>query len=147
MPASARPGWSREFTSASADTALVIRGRCLPYGDGITFWPLREIVRDAAGIQADDPADVVQAKLQWEIPDPEVVERLASVIGVSETAFPVPELFWAARRFLEELAADRPVVAIIDDIHWAEPTFLELLAVPGRNGRRCVGPAPLHQPP
>ena len=116
-----------EFTSASADTARLIRGRCLPYGDGITFWPLREIVRDASGIQADDPADVVHAKLQSEISDPAVVERLASVVGVSETAFPVPELFWAARRFLEELAAKRPVVAIIDDIHWAESTFLELL--------------------
>ena len=49
------------------------------------------------------------------------------MVGASETAFPVPELIWAARRFLEMLAAERPVLAIIDDIHWAEPTFLELL--------------------
>ncbi|HKO34199.1 MAG TPA: adenylate/guanylate cyclase domain-containing protein [Candidatus Limnocylindria bacterium] len=116
-----------EFTSASTDGAMVIRGRCLPYGDGITFWPLREIVRDACGIQADDAADMVQAKLESGTADAEVVERLASVVGASETAFPVPELFWAARRFLETLAAERPVLAIIDDIHWAEPTFLELL--------------------
>jgi class 3 adenylate cyclase/predicted ATPase len=116
-----------EFTSASASAALVIRGRCLPYGDGITFWPLREIVRDACGIQADDPADMVQTKLQAGVSDPDVVERLASVIGASEAAFPVPELFWAARRFLETLAAERPVIGIIDDIHSAEPTFLELL--------------------
>ena len=116
-----------EFTLASATTALIIRGRCLPYGDGITFWPLREIVRDACGIQADDAADLVHDKLAAGIPDPAVVERLASVVGVSETAFPVPELFWAARRFLETFAAERPVLAIIDDIHSAEPTFLDLL--------------------
>ncbi|HEX6473868.1 MAG TPA: adenylate/guanylate cyclase domain-containing protein, partial [Candidatus Limnocylindria bacterium] len=116
-----------EFTSLSADTALVIRGRCLPYGDGITFWPLREIVRDACGMQTDDPADAVQAKLLAGVSDPAVAERLASVVGASETPFPVPELFWAARRFMEILAADRPVLAIVDDIHWAEATFLELL--------------------
>jgi len=120
-----------EFTSASAETALLIRGRCLPYGDGITFWPLREIVRDACGIQTDDPADVVHAKLHAEITDSDVVDRLASVAGASEAAFPVPELFWAARRFLEMLAAERPVVAIIDDIHSAEATFLELLKTLG----------------
>jgi class 3 adenylate cyclase/predicted ATPase len=116
-----------EFTSASANTALVIRGRCLPYGDGITFWPLREFVRDACDIQNDDPAEVVQAKLQSGIGDREVVDRLASVVGASETAFPVPEIFWGARRFLETVAAHRPMLAIIDDIHWAEPTFLDLL--------------------
>jgi class 3 adenylate cyclase/tetratricopeptide (TPR) repeat protein len=116
-----------EFTVASGDTALVIRGRCLPYGDGITFWPLREVVRDACGILTDDAGDVVDSKLRAGIPDVPVAERLASVIGVSDTVFPVPELFWAARRFLETVAAQRPVLAIIDDIHWAESTFLDML--------------------
>ena len=135
-----------EFTSASASTAVVIRGRCLPYGDGITFWPLREIVRDACEIQADDPAELVDAKLRSALPDPAIVDRLASVIGASGTAFPVPELFWAARRFLETLAAERPVLVIIDDIRWAErrPRADQ---VPGRDGGGCVRAPPLHEPP
>jgi tetratricopeptide (TPR) repeat protein len=116
-----------EFTNASATTARVIRGRCLPYGDGITFWPLRELVRDACGIMADDAGDAVEAKLHAGIPDREVADRLASVIGVSPTVFPVPELFWGARRFLEHLGGQQPVLAIIDDIHWAESTFLDLI--------------------
>ena len=117
----------REFIAAHADEALVIRGRCLPYGDGITFWPLREVVRDAAAIGDDDARAEALAKLRARIPDADVVERLASVIGLSDAPFPVPEIFWGARRFLEELAGARPVLLFIDDIHWAEATFLELI--------------------
>jgi class 3 adenylate cyclase/predicted ATPase len=116
-----------EFTDVSADAAHVIRGRCLPYGDGITFWPVRELVRDACGILADDAGEVVDAKLRATITDADVAERLASIIGVSDVVFPVPELFWATRRCMELLGADRPVLAIIDDIHWGESTFLDLL--------------------
>jgi class 3 adenylate cyclase/tetratricopeptide (TPR) repeat protein len=118
----------REFTVQHVDTALVIRGRCLPYGDGITFWPLREAVRDAAAIGDDDAQEDALAKLRARIADDAVVDRLASVIGLSDAPFPVPEIFWGARRFLEELAAERPVLMFIDDIHWAESTFLDLIA-------------------
>ena len=117
----------REFTSEQAGDALVIRGRCLPYGDGITFWPLREVVRDAAAIIDDDAPAEALAKLTARIGNIDVVERLASVIGLSDAPFPVPEIFWGARRFLEALAADRPVLVVVDDIHWAEATFLELV--------------------
>ncbi|HEX6140909.1 MAG TPA: adenylate/guanylate cyclase domain-containing protein [Candidatus Limnocylindria bacterium] len=116
-----------EFTGAHAPGALVIRGRCLPYGDGITFWPLREAVREAAGISADDAGDEALAKLRARVPDAEVADRLASVIGLSQTPFPVPEVFWGARRFLEGMASERPVLMVVDDIHWAEATFLDLL--------------------
>jgi class 3 adenylate cyclase/tetratricopeptide (TPR) repeat protein len=116
-----------EFTTVSADSARVIRGRCLPYGDGITFWPLRELVRDACGIMADDAGEVVQAKLKAGVPDGEVSDRLATVIGASQATFPVPELLWAARRFLEHLGSHGPVLAIVDDVHWAESTFLDLI--------------------
>ncbi|HEX6654945.1 MAG TPA: adenylate/guanylate cyclase domain-containing protein, partial [Candidatus Limnocylindria bacterium] len=116
-----------EFTDISADDARVIRGRCLPYGDGITFWPIRELVRDACGALPDDPADVVDTKLRATIPDSEVADRLASIIGVSDAVYPVPELFWGTRRFLELVGADRPILAIIDDVHWGESTFLDLL--------------------
>ncbi|MEX0625381.1 MAG: adenylate/guanylate cyclase domain-containing protein, partial [Chloroflexota bacterium] len=117
----------REFIAQHAGDALVMRGRCLPYGDGITFWPLREAVRDAAAIADDDVPTEALAKLRARIADVAVVDRLASVIGLSDAPFPVPEIFWGARRFLEELAADRPVLLFIDDIHWAESTFLDLI--------------------
>jgi class 3 adenylate cyclase/tetratricopeptide (TPR) repeat protein len=117
----------REFTSAAADEALVIRGRCLPYGDGITFWPLREAVREAAGIGTDDGMDAAFERLRARVPEEAVVDRLASVMGLSEQSFPVAEVFWGARRFLEALAGERPVVMVIDDLHWAEATFLDLV--------------------
>jgi tetratricopeptide (TPR) repeat protein len=117
----------REFTTLAEADTLVIRGRCLPYGDGITFWPLREAVHEACGIGADDPADEALAKLRARAGDEEVVDRLASVIGLSETPFPVPEVFWGARKFLEGLGRTHPVMVVIDDIHWAEATFLDLI--------------------
>ncbi len=116
-----------EFTERGAEQARVIRGRCLPYGDGITFWPLREAARDAAGIGVDEGAESALAKLKIAFEADEVVDRLASVMGLSETPFPVTEIYWGARKFLEHIARDRPVLMVIEDIHWAETTFLELL--------------------
>ena len=116
-----------EFTAERAVEATVIHGRCLPYGEGITFWPLREAVRDAAGIESNDALDVAQRKLTQLVPDEAVAERLASAIGLSIEPYPVAEIFWASRKFLEGLAGDRPAVMVVDDIHWASPTFLELI--------------------
>jgi class 3 adenylate cyclase len=67
----------REFTARASADALVIHGRCLPYGDGITFWPLREAVHAATGITADDPADAAIGKLRAVAADEAVVDRLA----------------------------------------------------------------------
>jgi class 3 adenylate cyclase len=105
--------------------ATVLRGRCLPYGDGITFWPLVEMA--SAHIRADDSPEQAQARLHELTGDADVAARLASAIGLSTEAFPLHELNWAARRFLQGLAEKQPVIALIDDIHWAEPAFLELL--------------------
>ena len=116
-----------EFTNASATTSAG-HSRPLP-----ALWRRHHLLAVArAGarrlrIMADDAGDVVEAKLHAGIPDREVADRLASVIGVSPTVFPVPELFWGARRFLEHLGAQQPVLAIVDDIHWAESTFLDLI--------------------
>jgi class 3 adenylate cyclase/tetratricopeptide (TPR) repeat protein len=117
------------FLERSADTARSLRGRCLSYGDGITFWPLAEIVREAAEIAADDALDVARAKLDALL-GPElsnVTERIGAAIGLIDAAFPVEETFWAARRLLETLAAERPLIVLVDDIHWAVPTFLDLI--------------------
>jgi class 3 adenylate cyclase/tetratricopeptide (TPR) repeat protein len=112
---------------AAAAQAVVLRGRCLPYGDGITFWPLREMVGMAAGIRGDDAPEAARAKMHALLGDADLVERLAFASGLSKTAFPLHELYWSARKFLERCAATRPLVVQIDDIHWAEPAFLDLL--------------------
>jgi predicted ATPase/class 3 adenylate cyclase len=117
----------QEFAAPLEVGATVLRGRCLPYGQGITFWPLVEAAREAGAIEPDDsPADAI-AKLGGVTGDPKITARLAAAIGLSSDSFPVEEIFWAARRFLEVMGRDRPVVVVIDDIHWAEATFLELI--------------------
>jgi class 3 adenylate cyclase/tetratricopeptide (TPR) repeat protein len=127
----------REFaTRATArDRAQVLRGRCLPYGDGVTFWPIAEIVRSAAGINDEDALDVALDKIAiiargagGPADDPTAVaDRVAAAIGLSTAQYPGPELFWGIRRLLEAIASRRPLVAIVDDLHVAAPTFLELV--------------------
>ena len=118
-----------EFRAVAADRATVLAGRCLPYGDGITFWPIAEAIRVQAGILDEDDASEAYEKLVAlaEGAGDGVAERLASAIGQSLAPFPVEELFWAVRRLLERLAAERPVVLVIEDVHWAEETLLDLI--------------------
>jgi DNA-binding SARP family transcriptional activator len=104
----------------------VLTGRCLPYGEGITFWPLLEMVRQAGA----DPAspDTIKALLHGEADAEQVADRLSRALspgnqGRSDAA----EIFWAARRLLETLARSRPLLVIFEDLHWAEPTFLDLV--------------------
>ena len=113
--------------AAGADGALVLHGRCLSYGQGITFWPILEVVHQAAGVGADDSREEVRARLAAAAADPGVEERLASLAGVSDQVFPLPELFWAVRTFLERLGRRGPLVVRIDDLHWAEDTLLDLV--------------------
>ncbi len=118
-----------EFLDRVADRALALGGRCLPYGDGITFWPLAEAIRARAGIVNDDAADDAFGKLAA-LAEPAgegVTERLAAMSGLRHEPFPVEEIGWAFRRLIEHLAVERPVVLVLEDIHWAEPTLLELV--------------------
>ncbi|HTI32778.1 MAG TPA: adenylate/guanylate cyclase domain-containing protein, partial [Miltoncostaea sp.] len=114
--------------AAADDGAQVLRGRCLSYGAGITFWPVLEVVHGAAGIGSDDSVTEARARLAAVAGDAAVEERIASLVGVSDTVFPLPELFWAARSFLEAVARRGPLVVRLDDLHWAEDTLLDLLA-------------------
>ena len=122
-----------EFASAAAEQARLVRGRCLPYGDGITFWPLAEVVREAAGITSDDTPRVATRRIdrlleRGAAADREaIVERVAAAINLSAAEFPVAELMWGGRRLLETLAVERPLVMIVDDLHSAEATFLDFL--------------------
>ncbi len=112
---------AQELVSLVGDSATVLTGRCLPYGEGITFWPLNEMVRQAApdGAIADLLAGEEGAEL--------VAERVAAAIGLGEVAGSVGETFWAVRRLFEALARTRPLLLVVEDIHWAEQTLLALL--------------------
>jgi DNA-binding SARP family transcriptional activator len=110
-----------EFASIADSTATVLTGRCVSYGQGITYWPLREMLR--YGLASDLLASQVMAEKDA-MP---VLNRVAGAIGVASVPATPAETFWAVRRLFETLAQRRPLVAIIDDIHWAEPAFLDLV--------------------
>ena len=111
--------------------ATVLRGRCLSYGEGITFWPVAEVVHQAAGtIDTDSPAEAT-AKLRRRLGDADdadhVAGRVAQLIGLEATPVPAEEAAWAFRRLLEVLAGAGTLVVVLDDLHWAEPTLLDLV--------------------
>jgi class 3 adenylate cyclase/tetratricopeptide (TPR) repeat protein len=116
---------AREFLAGAG--AVALQGRCLSYGEGITFLPLVPALRAAAGVADDATAGEALDALRDLTRDEAVAERVAAVIGLSERPFQVAELFWAVGRVLEAAAAMRPVVLCIDDAHWAEETLLDLL--------------------
>ena len=119
----------REFVSTVGSDARVLSGRCLSYGDGITFWPVTEMAIQAAGIAEDDPPERAREALHTmlaDAPEGEVVAaHLARLIGL-DAGGPV-EAPWAVRRFFEATARAQPLVAVFDDIHWAEPTLLDVI--------------------
>ena len=108
------------------------QGRCLPYGDAITFWALGEIVKAHAGILESDPPGTVHLKLEAMLPaGPErewFRQRLLPLLGIEATSQAErEELFTAWRRFFEHLAEQDPTVLIFEDLHWADPALLEFL--------------------
>jgi tetratricopeptide (TPR) repeat protein len=118
-----------EFLGAASD-ALVLRGRCLSYGEGITFFPLDDVIHQAAGIGRRDSADEARRKLTDVLDDAPEGDRIATLVaGLFGWAAPgsTEDAFWAVRKMLEHLARERPVVVVFDDIHWGEPTFLDLI--------------------
>ena len=102
-------------------------GRCLSYGDGITFWPMADAIRIAADIDEADTPDEARAKVEALAGGRAVAARLEAMVGLSDATFPIEEMFWGVRRLLETLAADQPLVLVINDLHWAEPTLLDLI--------------------
>jgi class 3 adenylate cyclase/tetratricopeptide (TPR) repeat protein len=123
--------------------ARIVRGRCLPYGDGLTYWPLAEILKADAGIRDSDPADTIlrkaHARLDPRFPGDEgmgVAGVLLSSIGVEVPSDPLAgaELEAARRmvarawqRYLGSMAAEGPLVALVEDLHWADPSLLALI--------------------
>jgi class 3 adenylate cyclase/tetratricopeptide (TPR) repeat protein len=120
---------AREFVDG-VEGATVLAGRCLPYGEGITYWPLAEMVKTVAGISDDDPIEEAFDKLKACCEDEAVADLLGLASGVLEVLEgdrSPQEIAWAAREFVEKLAETQPVVLAFEDIHWAEEPLLELI--------------------
>ena len=102
-------GKSRLVAEAlAAVEARVVRGRCLPYGEGITYWPVVEVVKQLAALPSD----------------PAAAAAIRSLLGESDVGTSGDEIAWAFRKLLEEQA---PLVVVFDDIQWGEETFLDLV--------------------
>jgi class 3 adenylate cyclase/tetratricopeptide (TPR) repeat protein len=108
------------------------QGRCLPYGDGISFWALGEIVKAECGIlESDSPAQAA-AKLEQAIAEDDsdrnwLLARLAPLVGAPAEPAGQEESFAAWRRFCEGLAGERTTVLVFEDLHWADPALLAFL--------------------
>ena len=105
------PGIGKSRLAAEALTsagARVVRGRCLPYGAGITYWPVVEVIKQL---------DLLPV-------DPAAAEAIRSLLGESDAATSAEEIGWAFRKLLEEQS---PLVVVFDDIQWGEETFLDLI--------------------
>jgi DNA-binding SARP family transcriptional activator/tetratricopeptide (TPR) repeat protein len=113
-----------EFLASLELRATVLSGHCLSYGEAITFWPLAELVRQAAG---GSSPEAIAALLADEREGELIARRIAAAIGLTDAAGSKEETFWATRKFFEVLARARPLVVVFDDVHWAEPTFLDLV--------------------
>jgi class 3 adenylate cyclase/tetratricopeptide (TPR) repeat protein len=110
--------------------ATVLYGRALPYGEGVTYSALSDMVKTAAGIADDDPLDDALEKLRDCCPDEAVADLLALASGVLEAVKGErnqQEIAWAAREWAEKLAEPQPLVLVFEDIHWAEDALLELI--------------------
>jgi class 3 adenylate cyclase/tetratricopeptide (TPR) repeat protein len=100
-----------EFLASLGPDALVVRGRCLPYGEGITYWPVVEVLKQL-------PESVVDAA---------ATETVRALVGDEQLVTSGGEIAWGVRKLLEAVAGRRPLVCVFDDVHWGEETFLELI--------------------
>jgi len=121
----------------------ILRGRCLAYGAGITYWPLMDVVREDAGIDSSDDRGAVLGKLSVRLATlfsgdrlPAVQARIALLLGLEPAAAVLPnvsaeriavELSWGIRQFLDAIAVHETLVVVIDDLQWAESAVLEVL--------------------
>jgi class 3 adenylate cyclase/tetratricopeptide (TPR) repeat protein len=135
----------REVVRRLEERCAVHSGRCLSYGEGITYWPVTEIFKSAAGILQSDDRDSTAAKLDTFLEglSTEDFDELRTIASALSNLFGIPttprgtyatseisqgELHWGIRRALQLLAAERPITVVIEDLHWAEQTLLELIS-------------------
>src|SRR6266545_1842727 len=101
----------REAQERQHVALFVVRARCLPYGEGITYWPVVEVLKQLNVLPEGEAA----------------AAAIRSLLGESEAATSAEEIAWAFRKTLEQVATERPLVVVFDDIQWGEETFLDLI--------------------
>ncbi len=114
----------REFVAAAGGRARVVIGSCLPYGERITFAPLADIVRQLGGTRPEAGLSELLAGEEWSAL---AVDRIVGALGLASAKGQPEEAFWAFRKLFETLGKSKPVVAVVDDIHWAESMLIDLL--------------------
>ena len=122
----------QEFVDEVGGDATVLRGRCLPYGEGITYWPLTEAVREllatAGAPAAERSVDALAELVPGELKAGLIGELISQALGLGGAAGATGEATsWAVRKLFEALAQRRPLVVVFDDLQWAEPTFADLV--------------------
>ena len=115
---------AREVVRSFEKEARVVVGRCVAYGDGITYLPLAEVVREVAGADSEPALSELLANVER---GPIATRLIMGAIGANDEPGSPEETAWAFRRLFETLAISRPLVVVVDDIHWAEPALLDLL--------------------
>jgi class 3 adenylate cyclase/tetratricopeptide (TPR) repeat protein len=120
-----------EFIGSLGEQAQVASGRCLAYGQGITYWPVAEAIRDAAGIAEGDDAEAAVARLREVLGSEPEAERIGAIVGgllgIEDGPTAPDEIFSAIRKTFEAVARKTSLILVLDDIHWGEPTFLDLI--------------------
>jgi class 3 adenylate cyclase/predicted ATPase len=115
---------ANELVRTVGDEANALVGRCLAYGEGITYWPLRGLVLSAVG---DLTPERIEQALDGVDDAARIAGPVAGAVGTGPAAGGSEETFWAVRRLLEQLARRQPLIVGIDELQWAEPAFLDLI--------------------
>jgi class 3 adenylate cyclase/tetratricopeptide (TPR) repeat protein len=118
---------ARALRTEIGDEGRVVVGRCLPYGEGVAYWPLAEIARQLAGGASEEALARIAGEQEGSAASQTIATRVARAAGFVPGGVTVEEARWAVRRLLEAAARRRPLVVVVEDIHWAEPTLLDLL--------------------
>jgi DNA-binding SARP family transcriptional activator/predicted ATPase len=114
----------RELVARVGDEGRVLVGRCVSYGEGATYLPIAEIIRAAV---PDASVAGIKTVLAGNDDADQVARRVAELIGIEEGPSAPGEAFWSVRRLVEAVAGSQPTLLVLDDIHWAEPTLLDLV--------------------
>lgn len=122
-----------EFVEPLSPRCVVLRGHCLPYGRNTTFWPLSEIVRAAAHVPIGTPTADASAALRRALSGSDeeearfVADHMLALLGLEPLTTRPEEIAWSVARLLRSVARDRVLLLVIEDLHWAEEPFLDLL--------------------
>jgi class 3 adenylate cyclase len=124
----------QEFLATVEGQGTVLRGRCVEYGEGLTYWPIAEVIRQVAMASGEVG---LRDLLEGEEHAAFVAEGLAGMAGTAGQTASREEVPWAVRRLFEALARGRPLIVVVDDLHWAEPALLDLLEYVARFARNA----------